>query len=137
MGLYLGVFDDDDELDGVEVGSYAYYNSFRDYVTVNLEGGRAGSLYPVLILSSDSDGQWDVSQCKRLRAEVSKIAADLKTLPPADLRFPEQRQIAKSIGLVPRNAFESFFDVDGEFLLDRLMGLIDLAIERELPILFQ
>jgi hypothetical protein len=48
-----------------------------------------------------------------------------------------QRAVAKSIGLVPQNAFESFIDVDGEFLIGRLQSLVDGARKRGLPILFQ
>jgi hypothetical protein len=45
--------------------------------------------------------------------------------------------VAKSIGLVPQNAFESFVDVDGEFLIERMRSLAEVALNRGLPILFQ
>jgi hypothetical protein len=45
--------------------------------------------------------------------------------------------VADSIGLVPQNAFESFIDVDGEFLLERLQNLVKNALKHQLPILFQ
>jgi len=45
--------------------------------------------------------------------------------------------VAKSVGLHPQNACESFIDVDGEFLLERLQSLVKKALERRLPILFQ
>jgi hypothetical protein len=35
------------------------------------------------------------------------------------------------------NLLETFFDVDGEPLLDRLIGLCRVASSRNLPILFQ
>ena len=38
MGLYLCVFDNDDELEGVEVGSYSDFDFFRSTVTELLEG---------------------------------------------------------------------------------------------------
>jgi hypothetical protein len=48
-----------------------------------------------------------------------------------------QETVAKSIGLDPQNAFESFIDVNGEFLLERLQSLVKNALARGLPILFQ
>jgi hypothetical protein len=38
MGLYLAVFDDEHELEGVEVGAYADFSTFQDAVVNNLEG---------------------------------------------------------------------------------------------------
>ncbi len=46
MGLYLCVFDEDEELDGIDVGSYADYNIFRNAVVEMLEDGKPGSKYP-------------------------------------------------------------------------------------------
>jgi hypothetical protein len=137
MGLYLCIFNDDDDIDGVEVGSYADFNALRDYITRELEGGRAGALFPVLMLHSDSDGEWTPSECGRLREELVEIATALKTRPSVEFTSGWQKTVAKSIGLVPRNAFESFIDVDGEFLIERLLGLVDNARKRSLPILFQ
>jgi hypothetical protein len=34
-------------------------------------------------------------------------------------------------------AYESFIDVDGEFVLERIQHLADVAFERQLPISFQ
>jgi hypothetical protein len=45
--------------------------------------------------------------------------------------------VARSVGLAPKSAFESFIDVDGQFVLERMLNLASLALERELPILFQ
>jgi len=45
VGLYLCIFDGDEEVDGVEVGAYADYNALRDYVVRELETGRAGSRF--------------------------------------------------------------------------------------------
>jgi hypothetical protein len=55
MGLYLCVFQGDEELDGVDVGSYGDFNHFRS-VVAGLEDGPPGSKYPTLILHPDSDG---------------------------------------------------------------------------------
>jgi hypothetical protein len=89
------------------------------------------------MLHSDSDGEWTPSECGRLREELVEIATALKTRPSVEFTSGWQKTVAKSIGLVPRNAFESFIDVDGEFLIERLLGLVDNARKRSLPILFQ
>ncbi|HET9711674.1 MAG TPA: Imm70 family immunity protein [Pyrinomonadaceae bacterium] len=137
MGLYLCIFDGDEDIDGLEVGSYADYNVFRDYVVRELEGGKAGSRFHTFVMHSDSDGEWSVEECYRLRDELSAIVKAMKTRPPVEFSSEWQRVIAKSVGLVPQNAFESFIDVDGEFLLERLQDLVEKGISKKLPILFQ
>jgi hypothetical protein len=137
MGLYLCIFDEDDEIDGVEVGSYADFGALHDYVVRELDAGREGSRYPVFVLHSDCDGEWPVSDCERLQSELAEISAALKQHPPVAFSSDWQKSVAKSIGLAPQNAFESFIDVDGEFLLERLQNLVKNALGRRLPILFQ
>ena len=137
MGLYLCVLADDEDIAGVEVGPYSDYNFFRNYVIKELEGGKPGGRFPTLILHSDCDGDWNVAECEKLAAELDAIAEELERRPPAGFSSDWQRAVAKSIGLEPRSAFESFIDVDGEFLIERMRGLVDVALERQLPILFQ
>jgi len=137
MGLYLCIFDGDEDVDGVEVGPYADLNALRDYIAHELEGGKAGSRFPVLMLHSDSDGEWSLSECEKLRGELAEIATALKARPRGKSVSDWQKAVAKSIGFVPQNAFESFIDVDGEFLIERLQNLVDSALKRGLPILFQ
>jgi hypothetical protein len=45
MSLYLCVFDDDTEIDGIDVGSYSDFKDFRNCVTVELENGEIGFRY--------------------------------------------------------------------------------------------
>lgn len=137
MGLYLCVFDDDDELDGVEVGSYSDFDFFRSSVTEFLESGVAGSRFPRLIIHSDSDGEWSFPECESLRQELMTIASEFQQLPAIEFRAEWQRQVGKSLGLSPASMYESFIDVDGELLLDRLIRLCDVATQRAMPILFQ
>lgn len=137
MGLYLCAFDDNDELDGVEVGSYADFEFFRSSVTEFLEGGVAGTRFPTLISHSDSDGEWSASECKALRHELMTIVSECQQLPSIQFRVEWQQQVGQSLGLKPASLYESFIDVDGELLFDRLIRLCDVAIERSVPILFQ
>ena len=137
MGLYLCVFDNDIELEGVETGSYSDFDFFRSSVTQLLEDGVAGSKFPTLIIHSDSDGEWSWSECETLKIELAIIANGFQQLPGVQFSAEWQRQVGKLLGLKPATLYESFIDVDGEPLLDRLIQLCEVAIERKLPILFQ
>lgn len=137
MGLYICVFDGDEDIDGVDVGPYSDFNDLRDYIVRELEGGVAGSRFPVFILHSDSDGEWSRLECEHLREELAVIAKSLREKPAIGFSSARQLAVAKSIGLVPQSAYESFIDVDGEFLLARLRELVDVALAHDLPILFQ
>ncbi|WP_434712890.1 immunity 70 family protein [Rhizobium sp. YTUHZ045] len=137
MGLYLCIFDGEDEVDGVEVGSYADFGTFRTAVATHVEGGVEGSRCPILMLHSDCDGQWSPEEAVALRAELAEIIRKFAELPPEPLGSDWKFKVAKMFGLRPANLDDCFFDVDGEPLLDRLIGLARLSVERNLPILFQ
>jgi len=57
--------------------------------------------------------------------------------PPVSFISEWQRNVAQSLGQSPKNAFESFIDVNGDFILERIQQLVDVAIDRQLPISFQ
>lgn len=137
MGLYLCVFEGEQELDGVVVGTYVDFDVFRSAVVNRLENGVSGSKYPTLILHSDCDGEWTAGQCVELEKELQAVAAAFQRLPPSDFNSEWQKGVAKLLGLQPRNLYESFIDVDGEPLIERLLALCRLAQERGQPILFQ
>lgn len=136
MGLYLALFEDEEEIDGVEVGSYADFGQFRDLIVEKLERGRPGSRFPTLILHSDCDGEWSSDAAKVLEAELAEIEHELPSIPPIELSG-WKADIAKLLGIRPTNLLESFFDVDGEPLIERLIGLAQLSKDRRLPIIFQ
>jgi len=136
MGLYLAIFEGDEELDGVEVGAYADFSAFRDVVVSNLEAGSAGSRFPTLILHSDCDGEWTPEQAAILKSELKIVAEAFAGLPPIPLNG-WKAEVAKMFGIRPTTLADCFFDVDGEPLLERLLGLARLSQERNLPILFQ
>jgi hypothetical protein len=130
MSLYLCVFDGEQEMEGVEVGSYASFNSFRSYVVREIEGGVPGAACPTLVLHSDCDGQWPVDDCVRLRSELGSIRAAMVGRPPVT-------PAGGLSGPPPVNALESFRDVDGQLLVERMQALVEVAIQRGRPILFQ
>ena len=137
MGLYLAIFESDEEIEGVEVGGYDDFGAFRDAVTKSLEGGVAGRRFPTLIVHSDCDGSWNPDEAARLRQELQTIRSEFSKLPPAAFSSSWQDEVARSIGLTPTNLAESFIDVDGEYLLDRLLALAEIAEARRQPIVFQ
>ncbi len=137
MGLYLCVFDGEKEVDGVVVGTYVDFDVFRSAVVNRLEHGVPGSQYPTLILHSDCDGEWTVKQCAELEKELQTLAIAFRGLPPSDYSSDWQKGVAKLLGLQPRNLYESFIDVDGEPLIERLLTLCRVAQQRGQPILFQ
>ena len=142
MGLYLCVFEGDEEIEGVEVGSYSDFDFFLSSVTDLLEGGKAGSRYPVLTLPvltppSEFGGEWSPAHCKTLAEELKAVSQAFRALPAVEFRSAWQKEVAKSLGLKPTSLYESFIDVDGEPLLERLLKLCEVAIDRQQPILFQ
>ena len=137
MGLYLCIFAGDEELEGVEVGSYADFGFFRDTVCQRLEDGSPGSQYPTLMLHSDCDGVWSPEEATVLSAELEAIARAFRQMEPVPWQSEWQRNVAKSQGLSPANLEECFIDVDGEPLLRRLLGLCRVSVQKALPILFQ
>ena len=137
MSLYLCIFDDDEEIEGVEIGAYSDFAVFRKIVAEILENGQQGSRFPTFMLHSDCDGEWTVEESRRLQFELETVIAELKKLPPRAFFTEWQENAAKKHGLKPANLHECFIDIDGDLLLDRLVELVKLAQQRNLPILFQ
>lgn len=124
-----------EELDGVEVGGYADFSAFRDAVVSNLEGGEPGSQFPTLILHSDCDGQWTPSEAAALERELETIGARFRGLPPVHLNSDWQKQAPKTFGIQINNLNDCFFDVDGEPLVERLIGLTRLSQAKNLSVM--
>lgn len=137
MSLYLCVVAGDDEAAGVDVGSYADFNAFRSRVCAELENGVAGLRFPTLNGHSDCAGEWSEGDCAALREELNAIAAEMRARPAAGFPSDWQDGLARSLGLSPRNAAECFLDADGEFLIQRMLGLVEAALRHRQPILFQ
>ncbi|MGH8605071.1 MAG: Imm70 family immunity protein, partial [Gammaproteobacteria bacterium] len=130
MGLYLCVFDEaDNELEGVEVGSYADFNFFRDAVTAVVEKGEAGAVCPTLNNHLDSDGEWSSSDSMRLLLELDQVAEAFLKCPPVEYNTEWKDQVAKVFGINPETLLECFFDVDGEPLVERLQQLAKVSVD--------
>ena len=137
MSLYLCVFDDDEEVDGVAVGRYSDFGNFRDWIAVTLENGRAGARFPTVMLHSDCDGEWTVDECRLLGAELEIIGEELRTHPPTGSLSDWQRSVIARVGLEVKSLYDCFIDVDGVPLVERLLALARLAEGCGLAILFQ
>ncbi len=140
MGLYLCVFADDatdEELEGVEVGGYDDFDLLRRAVTERLEPAGWGSRFPVLMSHPDSDGTWNPQETSRLEAELLTIAGEFARLPPVEFPPGWQQTVAKQLGLQPVSLLQCFIDVDGESLVDRLVGLCREAQRIRRDIWFQ
>jgi hypothetical protein len=137
MGLYLCVFDGEDEVEGVEIGSYSDFNDFRQAVVEFVENGVAGSVCPTLMLHSDSDGEWSVEQIPALQDELLKIEGIFAGLPPLPLAAEWKKNANRVFGINPKNLLQCFFDVDGEPLTLRLRELCEASLVHRSPILFQ
>ena len=132
------IFDGDEEVDGIEVGSYAEFGTIRELIRDELEHGQQGARFPTLQLHADSDGEWSPSECRVLQQELQTVISELSRMPSRPAVMPEWKQeLVKEQGAAPRNLAECFVDVDGEFLLSRMAALCELAIRKQLPILFQ
>ena len=137
MSLYLVILDEDEEVDGFQVGSYSDFGKFRDAVAEQLERGVRGLRFPTLMLHSDCDGEWTPSEAARLEKELDDISAAFHKLPPVALTLAWQKQVAEEFDLQMTSLYDCFFDVNGDPLLERLSDLARLSQREELPILFQ
>jgi len=138
MSLYLAVFDaSGDEIDGVECGRYADFNALREAVAKYCKPKWFRPRFQLLLGHSDCDGEWSTNQIADLRKELKEIKRQLAMLPPIPFQGDWQAAVAKQAGLSPKNLGECFIDVDGELLLDRLLGLCEAAVAHERPIEFQ
>lgn len=148
MGLYLCVFDDTGEdICGVEVGLYKYFDKFRNLVSKYAGNCLASKLFKrnnkfslpmsTLLNHSDCDGCWNVEECKQLKRELEEIKQVFMKEPPNPSIIALKQDIFKFYGITPQNLFECFIDSDCEFLGNRLIDLCDLAIQENRPIMFQ
>lgn len=111
MSLYLCVFDGDEELAGVDVGSYSNFDDFRKIAAQLVWTGVAGGPLPVLLDHEDSDGEWTVAELPVLQEELERLR--------------DRKPLAR------------FEDTDGMPLVDAMLALTLVAQDAGVPILFQ
>ena len=138
MGLYLVIFDEfDEEVEGVEVGRYKDFSIFSEHIELVYGRAKAESEFPSIFLHSVSDGEWTSIESKKLLIELNIIKNDFKKKPPITFNNGWQDDLRINYGLPNNNLYESFIDIDGELLIDRLIELAEISIKVNSPILFQ
>ena len=136
MGLYLCVFRDDEEVFGVDVGSYDDWERFRG--EARARDGRIFRRYGTLRVHVSPTTHWSPRDAPRLAGELSRLREALRREPPRP--FPPgswQAALAAERALAPVTLADCFFDVDGVSLFDGLSELCRVAVEARQPILFQ
>ncbi len=136
MGLYLCVFRDEEELDGVEVGSYDDFERFRD--VARSVDGRVFRRFGTLRTNVSPTTSWSPKAAARLATELTRLGEELRRMAPRP--FPPgswQAEVARERGLQPATHYDCFFDADGAPLVERLVGLCRVSVESRQPILFQ
>jgi hypothetical protein len=137
MGLYLVLFDEDDELDGLEVGGYADFGAFRNAVLAAVEKGSYGSRCPVLMNHPDDDGEWTPEESAALLEELQIIEVCFRNAPPTALNSPWKKEVARTRGLELETLYDCFFDVNGSPLIERMRDLAQKSVQHNVPIRFQ
>ncbi len=136
MGLYLCVFREDEELCGVEVGSYKDFEGFRD--EARARDRPVLRRYPTLLASVKANTVWSWREAGRLARELAELGEALSREPARPFTPGTwQEEVARARRLDARSLRECYIDVQGEPLVDGLLELCRISIEGRLPILFQ
>ena len=118
MGLYLCIFDQcGEELCGVEVGLYRYFQELRDTAArftpkgpiarlVRPGSGKLSSKMPTLLVHSDCDGSWSVKECRALKQELEEIKQVFLQEPVSPETVALKQDVFKFYGVTPQNLFE-------------------------------
>ena len=134
MGLYLCVFDENrDDIRGVEVGLYEYFEAFRSTISQYTNKGLVSRAFK----RKSKFSLPSADECVQLKLELQEIKQVFTNEPPNFSIIELKQDIFKFYGIKPENLFECFIDSDCEFLIDRLIDLCDLAIQMNKPIMFQ
>ena len=90
------------------------------------------------MLHSDCDGIWSHADAVRLEAELKQIGEEFRALPPLKpIPGSWQQRVAEDREMRNDSLYESFFDVDGEPPIERLIQLAQVSQQQERDILFQ
>ena len=94
------------------------------------------SVIPAELLWEHSLKHIDSMDPEKLK-ELEEIKQVFLEEPPSAKIIASKQDIFQFFGITPQNLFECFVDSDCEFLIDRLIELCDLAMEKNRPIMFQ
>jgi hypothetical protein len=138
MGLYLAIFKNEEEINGLEVGAYEYFGILRDCIFELIENSSNwGSICPTIMNHSDCDGKWEPKDCIELISELNEIKRVFQETSPYQKVIDHKKDLFNLYQIKPLNLYDCFIDVDGENLIDRLIELCEEAITNDLDIIFQ
>jgi hypothetical protein len=136
VGLYLCVFRGDEELLGVDLGSYEDFERLRN--AARARDGRVFRRYGTLRVNITPTARWSPRDVARLASELTALREALRREPPVSFAPGScQAERARELGLAPASLADCFVDVDGRPLWDGLLALCRLSVEAREPILFQ
>lgn len=131
MSLYLAIFDGDEELTGWVMGHYSDFDYFRQTVARLM---KAADL-PLLMTHSDCDGEWPPTDARGLIRELEAIGGRFRNEPPREPVGAFEHAAGNRVG--SKSLYDCFHNVDGENLIEALIGLCQESVRLHLPILFQ
>ncbi|SHG56649.1 Imm70 family immunity protein [Flavobacterium defluvii] len=138
MGLYLAIFKNEEEINGLEVGTYEYFGIFRDCIYEFIENSSNwGDICPTIMNHSDCDGKWESKECVEMMFELKKVKKTFQKQAPNKKVIDQKKELIDLYQIKILNLYDCFIDVDGENLIDRLIELCKDAIDNDLDIIFQ
>lgn len=140
MSLYLAVIDPETEKEhfGVEIGPYSYFGEIRYKVGLALAENAAATACKTFLAHYDCFGEWPIAELEALRSEILHIQDVVSTLPSQYIIDNDWYiNLVRREKLKLDNLLDCMIDVDGTPLFDGILSLIDVAEEKNLPIIFQ
>jgi immunity protein 70 of polymorphic toxin system len=137
VGLCLYVLDrdsggdqDPEELAACDVGHYGDFGWFRETIARHVNRDD----FPTLMLHSDCDGEWTLADIPLLETELRDIGSRLRQLPPEEPVGAFEHTADYRAGA--QSLYDCFHDVNGENLIEALLGLCAAARQHGRPITF-
>ena len=133
MGVGLNV-----DFDWYEIGSGTFLFSFFSTVAVNLEGGKWGSRFPV-IMNKLYHGKIETNKVDKAIKEMEMIKSELKNYPPSKVVWDiedlsQQPPWGDEISEEITDLSNYFITSDGEDLIEVFMLALNKAKEIKKPV---
>ena len=138
-GLYLCLLDEDLEIDygGIEVGSWKQFQKYRDAIHLRIEKRflrktPVGERFPLFL--TRMSGGWRAEELAELKEELEEILVKASSKAADPSIVPEYASRVRSRF---RALHHCFVDTQVEPLLEKLIALCNLGIEKKLPMVMQ
>lgn len=139
MSLYLCVLDFsegyENEIKGIEIGSYDYFSCFRECICKYVENNKWGSKCPIIMNHEEGNGFFSPDDCKKVLNELLVIKRVFENIIPDNSTLQKVKKYKKiQSSMVLR---ECFTDVDDCDLISQLEMICELSVQKELNVYFQ